>query len=148
MKLTRTRIAALASFVLLACAAAPDGNASAAEGATEVTAQDLSIIAPAATITPTQFVAKFGKPTVIAGSTSVDCGMGEVRLFAGPMPTNFIPADGRLLSISQNTALFAELLTAYGGDGRSTFAVPNLTAITPNGLAYGVCAFGTFTGNR
>jgi microcystin-dependent protein len=47
------------------------------------------------------------------------------------LPYSFAPrgwarCDGQLLSISQNTALFSLLGTAYGGDGRSTFALPDL----------------------
>ena len=48
-----------------------------------------------------------------------------------PVPYNFAPlgwalCNGQLLSISQNTALFSLLGTAYGGDGKSTFGLPNL----------------------
>jgi microcystin-dependent protein len=53
--------------------------------------------------------------------------VGEVRAF----PFNFPPkgwafCDGQLMSLSQNTALFSLLGTFYGGDGRSTFGLPNL----------------------
>lgn len=53
--------------------------------------------------------------------------IGEIRIF----PYNFAPrnwafCDGQLLSIAQNTALFALLGTTYGGDGRTTFGLPNL----------------------
>lgn len=53
--------------------------------------------------------------------------VAEIRIF----PFNFAPkgwmrCDGQLLPISQNTALFSLLGTTYGGDGRSTFALPNL----------------------
>lgn len=53
--------------------------------------------------------------------------VAEIRIF----PLNFAPAgwamcDGQLLAISQNTALFSLLGTQYGGDGKSTFALPNL----------------------
>jgi microcystin-dependent protein len=53
--------------------------------------------------------------------------IGEIRLF----PYDFAPrgwafCNGQLLSISQNTALFALLGTTYGGDGRVTFALPDL----------------------
>jgi microcystin-dependent protein len=41
-------------------------------------------------------------------------------------PKGFAFCEGQLLSISQNTALFSLLGTTYGGDGRSTFALPNL----------------------
>ena len=52
--------------------------------------------------------------------------VAEVRIF----PFNFAPkgwafCDGQLLPISQNTALFSLLGTTYGGDGKSTFALPN-----------------------
>lgn len=53
--------------------------------------------------------------------------VAEIRMF----PFNFPPrgwawCNGQLLPISQNTALFSLLGTTYGGDGRSTFALPNL----------------------
>ncbi|MEM1129796.1 MAG: tail fiber protein [Pseudomonadota bacterium] len=41
-------------------------------------------------------------------------------------PRNTLPADGQLLSIQQNTALFSLFGTHYGGDGRTTFALPDL----------------------
>ena len=48
-----------------------------------------------------------------------------------PVPYNFAPqgwafCNGQLLSISQNTALFSLLGTAFGGDGKTTFGLPNL----------------------
>ena len=53
--------------------------------------------------------------------------VGEVRCvgFNFP-PTGWAYCDGQLLAISQNTALFSLLGTFYGGDGKSTFALPNL----------------------
>ena len=53
--------------------------------------------------------------------------VAEIRIF----PFNFAPkgwafCDGQILPISQNTALFSLLGTVYGGDGKSTFALPNL----------------------
>jgi microcystin-dependent protein len=53
--------------------------------------------------------------------------VAEIRIF----PFNFPPkgwafCDGQLLPISQNTALFSLLGTTYGGDGKSTFALPDL----------------------
>lgn len=58
--------------------------------------------------------------------------LGEVRLFAGnfaPIGWNF--CDGSLVPISQNDALFALLGTTYGGDGISTFALPDLRGRVP-----------------
>lgn len=53
--------------------------------------------------------------------------LAEIRIF----PFNFAPTgwafcDGQLMPISQNTALFALLGTYYGGDGKSTFALPDM----------------------
>lgn len=53
--------------------------------------------------------------------------VAEIRIFAGNFaPTGWATCDGQLLPISQNTALFSLLGTYYGGDGKSTFALPNL----------------------
>jgi microcystin-dependent protein len=58
--------------------------------------------------------------------------VGEIRMFAG----NFAPAgwmfcDGQLLPISENETLFQLIGTTYGGDGESTFALPNLQGRIP-----------------
>lgn len=58
--------------------------------------------------------------------------VGEIRLFAG----NFAPAgwmfcDGQLLPISENDTLFNLIGTTYGGDGQSTFALPDLRGRIP-----------------
>jgi microcystin-dependent protein len=53
--------------------------------------------------------------------------IGSIFLFAGNFePQNFAFCDGRLISIAQNSALFAILGTTYGGDGVRTFALPDL----------------------
>ena len=53
--------------------------------------------------------------------------IGEIRLFPYPFaPRGWALCNGQLLGISQNTALFALIGTIYGGDGRSTFALPDL----------------------
>ena len=62
--------------------------------------------------------------------------LAEIRVF----PFNFPPkgwaqCNGQIMAISQNTALFALLGTMYGGDGKSTFALPDLMGRSP--LAYG-----------
>jgi microcystin-dependent protein len=58
--------------------------------------------------------------------------IGEIRMFAG----NFAPAgwafcNGAILPISENDALFNLIGTTYGGDGQSTFALPNLQSRIP-----------------
>lgn len=58
--------------------------------------------------------------------------LAEIRMFAGNFaPTGWALCNGQLLPISQNTALFALLGTFYGGDGKVTFALPNLTGSAP-----------------
>lgn len=53
--------------------------------------------------------------------------IGEIRIFGcNYAPTGWAQCNGQLLPIAQNTALFSLLGTNYGGDGRVTFALPNL----------------------
>lgn len=53
--------------------------------------------------------------------------IGEVKMFAGNFaPRGWALCEGQLLSIASNTALFSILGTTYGGDGRTTFALPDL----------------------
>lgn len=53
--------------------------------------------------------------------------VAEIRIFGFNFaPTGWAQCNGQLLPISQNTALFSLLGTFYGGDGKSTFALPNL----------------------
>jgi microcystin-dependent protein len=68
--------------------------------------------------------------------------VAEIRIF----PFNFAPkgwafCNGQLLPISQNTALFSLLCTLYGGDGKSTFALPDLEGSAP--LSQGQSTTGT-----
>ena len=57
---------------------------------------------------------------------------GEIRIFAGNFaPRGWAMCNGQLMSISQNTALFSLLGTFYGGDGKSTFALPDLQGSAP-----------------
>ena len=58
--------------------------------------------------------------------------VAEIRIFG----FNFAPkgwafCNGQIMPISQNTALFSLLGTTYGGDGQSTFALPNLQGSAP-----------------
>jgi microcystin-dependent protein len=58
--------------------------------------------------------------------------IGEIKMFAG----NFAPVgwqfcDGQVLAISDNDALFSLIGTTYGGDGQSTFALPDLRGRVP-----------------
>lgn len=53
--------------------------------------------------------------------------VGEIRMFAGNFaPRSWAFCDGQLLAVSQNDALFSLLGTVYGGDGRTTFGLPDM----------------------
>ena len=58
--------------------------------------------------------------------------VGELRMFAGNFaPRGWAFADGQLLAVSQNDALFSLYGTTYGGDGRTTFGLPDLRGRVP-----------------
>ena len=58
--------------------------------------------------------------------------IGQISMFAGNFaPRGWAFCNGQLLSISQHTALFSILGTIYGGDGVTTFALPNLQGRVP-----------------
>lgn len=58
--------------------------------------------------------------------------VGEIRMFAGNFaPRSWAFCDGQLLAVSQNDALFSLLGTIYGGDGRTTFGLPDLRGRVP-----------------
>ena len=58
--------------------------------------------------------------------------LAEIRLFAGNFaPRNWAFCNGQLLSISQNSALYSLLGTTYGGNGQTTFALPDLRGRVP-----------------
>lgn len=64
--------------------------------------------------------------------------IGQISMFAGNFaPRGWAFCNGQLLSISQHTALFSILGTIYGGDGVTTFALPNLQSRSPVGTGTG-----------
>jgi microcystin-dependent protein len=74
--------------------------------------------------------------------------LGQISLF----PYSFAPmgwmfCDGSLIAIGEAEALFQLIGNTYGGDGESTFAVPNLTAIAPPNCNYCIAIVGSFTTN-
>lgn len=77
--------------------------------------------------------------------------IGTVALFAfNYAPKGWELCDGRLLQIQDNTALFTLLGTNYGGDGRTTFGLPNLLGKGPSttdpGPEYYIALSGIFPG--
>ena len=72
---------------------------------------------------------KEAKEEQIAATTPL---LGEIIMFGGNFaPRGWALCNGQLLPIAQNSALFSILGTMYGGDGRSTFALPDLRGRTP-----------------
>jgi microcystin-dependent protein len=64
--------------------------------------------------------------------------IGEIRIFASTFaPVGWAFCDGQLLSITQNEALFSLVGTTYGGDGRTTFALPDFRGRIPVGMGTG-----------
>jgi microcystin-dependent protein len=79
-----------------------------------------------------------GALSLPAAAQAQDCMMAEVTMFAGNFaPRNWAFAQGQILSIAQNTALFALLGTTYGGNGQTTFALPDLRGRFPVGTGQG-----------
>jgi microcystin-dependent protein len=64
--------------------------------------------------------------------------IGEIRMFGGNFaPRGWAFCQGQLLSIQQNTALFSLLGTMYGGNGQTTFGLPDLRGRSPVGIGQG-----------
>jgi microcystin-dependent protein len=84
------------------------------------------------------FIITFMLLGAIGSMNAQDAFLAEVRMFAGNFaPRGWAKCEGQLVQISQNTALFSLLGTIYGGDGRSTFALPDLRGRVPVGVGNG-----------
>lgn len=80
--------------------------------------------------------ASFASPAAMACNT--DSYLATVCITAATFcPQNTMEADGRLLAIAQNQALFALLGTTYGGNGTTNFALPDLRSRLPLGAGMG-----------
>lgn len=81
---------------------------------------------------------------------AVDSYIGEIRLFVGRNPpASWAFCSGQTLSITENQALFAIIGNQYGGDGRTTFQLPNIDPIKENDggttpVRYMICLGGTW----
>ena len=154
---TRVRVAALTVLALVGIAgpavAADVFSACSKNTTSKVRASSIVVNATAVcksteTMRTWSEVTLFGTNTntAVAGNGAT-CTLGQVILSAGAV-ANGIPANGQLLMISQNTALFALLGILYGGDGVMTFGLPDLRAAAPNGLTYSICDQGVFPSPR
>ena len=72
--------------------------------------------------------------------------LGIVKLFAGNFaPQGWLLCDGQLLEINSNQALFSIVGTQFGGDGQTTFGLPNLSKTVPApNLIYIICVQGIY----
>ncbi|WP_136668971.1 phage tail protein [Flavobacterium sp. H122] len=71
-------------------------------------------------------------------STSAEPFIGEIKIFGFNFaPIGHMTCQGQILSIAQNTALFSLIGTIYGGNGQTTFALPNLSGRVPIGQGTG-----------
>ena len=90
----------------------------------------------------------FGTDDSTASNDSPDLGshfLAEVYLTAADFPPNGTEfAAGQLISISSNSALFTLIGTTYGGNGTTTFALPDLRQQAPGGLHYVIQTSGVF----
>lgn len=72
--------------------------------------------------------------------------LGTILFFAFPFaPMYWMSCDGQILQIAQNTALFSLIGATYGGDGKTTFALPNLNGASPlPAMKYYICTDGIY----
>jgi microcystin-dependent protein len=71
--------------------------------------------------------------------------IGQVMLFGfASLPYGTIPANGQSLTINRNETLYSLYQSRFGGNGTTTFAVPNLHGQAPDGLHYRVCTRGAY----
>lgn len=76
----------------------------------------------------------------------MDYMLGEIQLFPyGFAPLYWTECDGKIMQISQNQALYSLIGNKFGGDGRTTFAVPDLRNSSPiNGMKYYMAISGIY----
>ena len=85
------------------------------------------------------------RPIVSAPNAANFCVVGEILLFPfAPQNGALLPANGQILSIAANLQLSSLLGGTFGGDGVTTFALPNLAPMAPDNTAYYICASGVF----
>lgn len=78
-----------------------------------------------------------------------ECFLGEVRIFSGNYaPRNWALCNGQLLPIDQNEALYTLIGTTYGGDGHSTFGLPDLRGRVPIHQVAGTYPLGQSAGTE
>lgn len=85
------------------------------------------LAAPSAVLAAPTTSSAANAPLAAAAATGGDEYIGMIKLLPGTaVPTGWVLCEGQLLPIEQHPALFAMLRTTYGGDGRHTFALPDM----------------------
>jgi microcystin-dependent protein len=74
----------------------------------------------------------------------IQCVLGDIILSVNGYGSVALPADGRTLPINQYTAVFSLLGVDFGGNGTTTFNLPDLRSFAPKGLQYSICVQGVF----
>lgn len=93
----------------------------------------------------TSFQNKFGDGVSHQGHNADNgCTVGALKLFAGVIPTNYLPATGQLLTRTSHEPLFSLLGTSYGGDGQQNFALPDLRGLGPGNTTWAICISGYY----
>ncbi|MDP3894638.1 phage tail protein [Nocardioides sp.] len=89
----------------------------------------------------------FGTNTGGAGNAqNYNCVLGTISLTASSFRGNGVPAKGQELSINNNSALFTLIGWTYGGNGVTTFRLPDLRDAAPDNMTYTICTQGIFPG--
>ena len=94
----------------------------------------------------TPYVCAGGEPWRPGQTTAEPCTQSQVTLFATTatqLPSNYTPADGRLLPITPNQVMYSLLGNTFGGDGIQAFALPKLASPVA-GTTYAVCMRGYY----
>jgi microcystin-dependent protein len=75
--------------------------------------------------------------------------LGSIHLFPYPFtPHGYLPCDGQLLDIRENSHLFQLIGNTFGGDGTTTFAVPDYRNDAPKGSQYFIAIQGVIAGGH
>lgn len=82
--------------------------------------------------------------TYFHSDSCANLNIGDIILSVNGYGTGAMPADGRILPINGNTAIFSLVGTTFGGDGTTDFALPDLRAFAPKGLQFSICVTGNF----
>ena len=74
-----------------------------------------------------------------------ECFIGMVVLFAADWtPDGWLQCHGQTLNVAEYTSLYSLFATTFGGNGTTTFALPDLRSVAPTGMTYIICTDGPY----